>query len=405
MERVVVTGLGAVTPIGVGHTRFWSALLEEQSGFQDVSSFDTSRFKVHRGAEVRDFDANEHVFVQDSSGMGRASQLAIAAGREALAMSGIDSQSVPCHRLGIAIGTTSGEPNVIEELDDRLLEGRPEKIDEQFARLYPCHTISGHVAREFGFAGPSQVIPTACAAGNYAVAHAMDVLQSGTADVMLAGGADAFSRITYTGFYRLGAIAPDVVRPFDKNRQGMIPGEGSGMLVLETESHARSRNASIYAEVAGYGLTCDAFNMTAPSPGGEGAARAMRLALKNAKVNRGDVHYLCAHGTGTKANDEAETKAIHRAFGQDASRLPVSSIKSMIGHTMGAASAIECVACVLSLQHNVIPSTANFVTPDPSCDLDYVTTGTREQPVTVALNNANAFGGNNASVVLKSYAA
>ena len=231
----------------------------------------------------------------------------------------------------------------------------------------------------------------------------MDVLQAGGADVMLAGGADAFSRITYTGFHRLGAIAPDVCRPFDKNRAGMIPGEGAAILVLETEEGARRRGGRIYAEVAGYGLSCDAWHMTGPHPDGDGAARAMRLALRNSQSNLEDVGYICAHGTGTKASDKAETKAVKQVFDGQAWRIPMSSIKSMLGHTMGAASAIEAAVCVLTLSEGKIPPTANWETPDPECDLDYVTSGAREQEVDVVMNNAYAFGGNNASIVLKRY--
>jgi 3-oxoacyl-[acyl-carrier-protein] synthase II len=231
----------------------------------------------------------------------------------------------------------------------------------------------------------------------------MDALQSGRADVMLAGGADAFSRITFTGFYRLGAIAPDVCRPFDKNRKGMIPGEGAAMLVLETEQRARRRGAPIYAEIAGYGLSCDAWHMTGPHPEGNGAARAMQTALQDSQLNCEDVGYICAHGTGTKTSDKAETKAMKQVFGDGAYQIPVSSIKSMLGHTMGAASAIEAVACALTLSEGTIPPTANWETPDPECDLDYVTGGARDQQVDVVMNNANAFGGNNASIVLKRY--
>ena len=404
MDRVVVTGIGVVTPVGIGCRAFWESMLAERCGFSEVSSFDTSQFKVKLGAEVGDFKASESFIVGDVNSMGRASQFAITAAHEALA--GIDltaASDVAPHRVGVCVGTTSGEPNEIERLDDCFIDGQTNDIDTQFPFKYPCHSIATNLGRQFSFSGPNQVIPTACAAGNYAIAHAMDLLRSGQSDVVVAGGADAFSRITYAGFYRLGAIAPEVVRPFDKNRQGMIPGEGAGMLVLESESHARKRGAEIYAEVAGYGLTCDAFNMTAPSPDGEGAARAMKLAMQAARVNGEEVGYVCAHGTGTRANDFAETRAVHRAFGASATSVPVSSIKSMLGHTMGAASAIEAVACVMSLRNGVIPPTANFETRDPDCDLDYVTQGCREKSLEIVMNNANAFGGNNASVVLKEY--
>ena len=403
MNRVLVTGLGAVTSIGIGCEAFWKAVLEQKCGFTEVTSIDTSRFKVHIGAEIHGFDPAIYVRCQDPDSMGRTSQLAVAAAREALEDCGLDRERLVPERAGTCIGTTSGEPLEIESLDDRIMEERLADCDSRFPFRYPCHVIAAHVAREFSFSGVNQVIPTACAAGNYAVAYAMDVLLSGRADIVLAGGADAFSRITYTGFNRLGAISPDVVRPFDKNRQGMIPGEGAGMLVLETEEHAIRRGAHIYAEIVGYGLSCDAYHMTGPHPDGDGAARAIQMALRRSHLNQDDVDYICAHGTGTKASDKAETKAVRKAFGTTADKIPISSLKSMLGHTMGAASAIEAVACAKAVSTDVIPPTANWETADPECDLDYVTEGPREQTVRVAMNNANAFGGNNASLVLRKY--
>jgi len=402
-RRVVITGLGAVTPLGIGLHALWGGLLEERNAFATVSSFDSASYKVHQGAEVPEFEPASFVTRQNPDSMGRTSQLAVAAAKEALADAGIAADEHS--EAGVCIGTTSGEPRVIERLDDCLLEDRPADCEPRFPFTYPCHVIAAHVAREFSFSGSNQVIPAACAAGNYALARAADEIKAGRADMMLAGGADAFSRITYTGFYRLGAISPDVVRPFDRERKGMIPGEGAAMLVLETETHARERGAKIYAEFAGYGLSCDAYHMTGPHPEGDGASRAMEMALRRSKTNRNDVDYICAHGTGTKASDKAETKAVRKAFAEVADETPVSSIKSMLGHTMGAASAIEAAVCSLAVDRNVIPPTANFQEHDPECDLDYVTDGARERSVTVAMNNAYAFGGNNASIVLKKYQA
>jgi len=244
-------------------------------------------------------------------------------------------------------------------------------------------------------------VPTACAAGNYAVAHAVDTLRLGRADVMLAGGADAFSRITYTGFARLGAIAPETCQPFDLNRKGMVPGEGAAVLVLEPLQRALDRGAPIYAEVAGYGLSCDAYHITAAHPEGDGAARAMEKALAHSGFKPQDVSYISAHGTGTPTNDLRETMAVKRVFKEDAYHIPISSIKSMLGHTMGAASAIESVVCALAVRHDRIPPTMNLEVPDPECDLDYVANVARDHTVTVAMNNAYAFGGNNSSLILK----
>jgi 3-oxoacyl-[acyl-carrier-protein] synthase II len=398
--RVVVTGLGAVTPVGAGAAETWEALLAGRSGFAPVESFDTGRFPVHVGAEVRGFDPARWLQTLPPERLGRASQLAAAAARMALADAGVDPAALEPERCGVAMGTTSGEPREVERFDDRFLGGELAAVGPEFVGLYPCHMIAAHVARELGFAGPNTMIPAACAAGNYAVAEATEELRAGRADLMLAGGADAFSRITYTGFFRLGAIAPDLCRPFDRNRKGMIPGEGAAVLVLEPLERARARGARIYAEVAGYGLSCDAHHMTAAHPEGAGAARAMERALADAGIAPEEVDYVSAHGTGTPTNDRLETLAVQRVFG--AGRVPpTSSVKSMIGHTMGAASAIESVVCALAIATGRVPGTMNYEEPDPECDLDVVPNAAREMAVEVTMNNAYAFGGNNASVIFR----
>jgi len=299
------------------------------------------------------------------------------------------------------MGTTSGEPREVERFDDCYVSKELERIGPEFLSLYPCHVIAAHVACELNFAGVNMMIPTACAAGNYAIAHAFDVLRMGRADLMLAGGSDAFSRITFTGFARLGAVAPEICQPFDLNRKGMIPGEGAGIVVLEPLDGARKRGARIYAEVVGYGLSCDAHHMTAAHPLGEGAVRAMQSALNESGTKPEEVGYISAHGTGTPTNDRLETVAVKRLFKDAAYRIPISSIKSMLGHTMGAASAIEAAVCALAVFDNRIPPTINLNEPDADCDLDYVPNHARELQVNVAMNNAYAFGGNNASLILK----
>jgi 3-oxoacyl-[acyl-carrier-protein] synthase II len=290
---------------------------------------------------------------------------------------------------------------VIERFDDHYVAEELEKISGDFISTYPSHVLAAHVACELALAGEVITIPTACAAGNHAIAYAFDVLRAGKAQVMLAGGADSFSRITYTGFSRLGAIAPELCQPFDLHRKGMIPGEGAAFLVLERLDHARNRSARIYAEVAGYGLSCDAHHMTAAHPQGDGGARAMELALNSAGAVPQQIDYISAHGTGTPTNDRLETIAIKRVFGDYAHRVPVSSIKSMLGHTMGAASAMEAAACVLAIAEGHIPPTINLFNADPECDLDFVPLVARSHKVNVALNNAYAFGGNNSSVVFE----
>jgi 3-oxoacyl-[acyl-carrier-protein] synthase II len=403
-RRVVVTGIGAVTPVGTGRRELWEALLAGRSGFSTVESFDTHAHPVHRGAEVRGFRPEAHVKRLDPRRLGRASQLAIAAAWLALEDAGIDPgdpQDIDPESAGVAMGTTSGEPREVEALNDLLLAQQTDRVGPELVHLYPCHVLASHVAGEIGFEGPNTVIPTACAAGNYAIAHALDLLSAGRAELMLAGGADAFSRITYTGFSRLGAIAPEVCQPFDRNRKGMIPGEGAGVVVLEPLDRARARGARIYAEVAGYGLSCDAHHMTAAHPDGSGAARAMERALQESGLNAEDVSYVSAHGTGTPTNDRLESIAVKRVFGARSRRVPISSIKSMLGHTMGAASAIEAAVCSLAVHEDRIPPTMNLLEPDPECDLDCVPNVAREITVKVAMNNAYAFGGNNASVIFK----
>jgi len=400
-SRVVVTGIGVVTSIGTGREQFWENLLAGRCGISVVESFDTGGFGVHRGGEVKGFEAARHLRRLDASRAGRASQFAAAAARLALADAGIEPDALDPLRAGVSMGTTSGEPQEVERFDDSYVARELDRVGAEFIGRYPCHLISAHVAEELGFAGVNVMIPTACAAGNYAVAHAFDVLRAGRADVMVAGGSDAFSRITYTGFARLGAVAPERCQPFDRNRKGMIPGEGAGVLVLEPLRRALARGARVYAEVAGYGLSCDAHHMTAAHPEGDGAARAMRRALEESRTPPEAVSYVSAHGTGTPTNDRLETIAVKRLFGEHAYRVPVSSVKSMLGHTMGAASAIEAAVCALAVRTNRIPPTVNLEEPDPECDLDYVPNRAREHMVNVAMNNAYAFGGNNASLVLR----
>ena len=405
LSTVVVTGLGMVTSIGTGREQLWNSLMAGRCGFSPVKSFNTSGYSVHLGAEILDFNPQDYVFHLNISMIGRSSQLAIAAARLALADASLDLESVDRNRAGICVGTTSGEPHFIERFDDRYVQGDVSRAGDGFIRGYPCHVVPGHVAAELGLAGETMMIPTACAAGNYAIAHACDVLRAGRAEVMLAGGADCFSRITYTGFARLGAIAPELCQPFDRNRKGMVPGEGAAMLLLEPKDRAIARGARIYCEVAGYGLSCDAHHMTAAHPQGEGASRAITAAIKQSGIAPEDVDYISAHGTGTPTNDRLETIAVKKTFGDLAWKIPISSIKSMLGHTMGAASAIEAAVCALAITHQQIPPTMNLHEQDPECDLDYVPNKARKCHVRIAMNNAYAFGGNNSSLIFAACAA
>ncbi len=400
MKRIAITGIGLVTPVGSGRKVFWEAVTSGKSGIAPVQSFDTSDFPGNLGAEVKDFDPAAHVRRQDPAKLGRASQMAVAAAYMAVADAGIELERFDPYRVGVSMGTTSGEPLFVEQYNDARNAGGFDAIPADIFPKYPCHVIPDNLAIEFGVRGPCVMIPTACAAGNYAIGNATDLLRLGRADLMLAGGADAFSRITYMGFSRLGAIAPERCQPFDRNRKGMVPGEGAAILVLEPLDAALKRGATVYAEILGYGLSCDAHHMTAAHPEGDGAMRAMSGALRESGVNLDQVDYICAHGTGTPTNDRIESIAARRLFESLADRLPMSSIKSMTGHTMGAASAIEAAGCALALQAGVIPPTINFEEPDPECDLDCVPNTARETNPQIVLNNAYAFGGNNASLCL-----
>jgi 3-oxoacyl-[acyl-carrier-protein] synthase II len=401
MRRVVITGIGVVSPVGTGTDVFWKAVLAGESGVRPVVSFDTAAFPVHIGGEVQDFHAEDHLTKQRADTMGRASQMAIAAARMAIAAAGVDLGKLPPARAGVSMGTTSGEPLYVEQYNDARKTAGTLRA-EVFAR-YPCHLIPTHLAVEFGLRGPSIMIPNACAAGNYAVGYAYDSIRAGRVDMMLAGGADAFSRIPYMGFARLGAIAPEKCQPFDKNRKGMVPGEGAAVMVLEPLEIALARGAKIFAEVLGYGTSCDAHHMTAAHPQADGAIRAMAAALQQSGLSTDDVDYISAHGTGTPTNDRLESLAVRTLFGERAPHVPISSIKSMLGHTMGAASAIEAAACAMALDTGWIPPTINHEEDDPDCGLDVVPNRARKTDPDVVLNNAYAFGGNNASLCLARY--
>ncbi|MFN3466855.1 MAG: beta-ketoacyl-[acyl-carrier-protein] synthase family protein [Candidatus Brocadiales bacterium] len=402
-RRVVITGLGVITPIGSGTDKFWKALLEGKSGVSEVTCFDTSGHKVHKGTEVRDFNPRDYVKNGTVDQLGKGSQMAIAATQLALTDAGLKPGEVDPARIGVSVGTTGGEIQILEKINLIRYGQDEDHVDIDLFLRHPCNNIPSNIAREFGLKGPNIIIPTACAAGNYAIGYAYDLIKLGRTDYMLAGGADPFSKVAFIGFSRLGAVSPDICQPFDKNRKGMLVGEGAGILLLEPLDNALRRGANIYAEIIGYGLSCDGYHITIPHPEGDGVASSLRKALKNAGITPEEVQYINAHGTGTVANDRAETISIKKVFGNHAKKLLVSSIKSMMGHTMGAASAIEAITCALVVKNDVVPPTINYHTKDPECDLDYVPNVKREHPVTIALNTAYAFGGNNSCLVIKKF--
>ncbi|HHT9134351.1 MAG TPA: beta-ketoacyl-[acyl-carrier-protein] synthase family protein [Candidatus Avalokitesvara rifleensis] len=402
-KRIVITGVGAITPVGSDKEAFWEAILAGKSGVDDVTCFDTSQHKVHKGCEVKDFDFRDYIDNGSTESFGRGSQFAIAAAKLALDDSRLKLSAIDPERIGVSVGTTGGEIQILEKIDLLRYENEEGQIDSRLFLQHPCNNIPANIAKVFGFKGPNTIIPTACAAGNYAIGYACDLIKLGRVDFMLAGGSDPFSKVAFTGFSRLAAVAPDVCRPFDKNRKGMLIGEGAGILLLESLGSALARGVDIYAEIIGYGLSCDSYHITIPHPEGDGVISCVKKALQDARINPEDVQYISAHGTGTVANDKAETISIKKVFGRHANKLMVSSIKSMMGHTMGAASAIETIACALTVKNDKVPPTINYETKDPECDLDYVPNVSREHRVDIALNTAYAFGGNNSCLVVKKF--
>ncbi|MDP3143199.1 MAG: beta-ketoacyl-[acyl-carrier-protein] synthase family protein [Candidatus Omnitrophota bacterium] len=397
-KRVVVTGLGIISSIGIGHEEFWRNLIQGKSGISRITSFDTSQYDRHYGGEVKNFHPQDFIDRRKIKNIGRASQLALAASKLALKDAGLKFKNLSKEKTGVCVGTTTAEAGLMEEMDDTWLKKGADAIDIKFVAAYSPYVIAINIANRFKLRGQSFLFSNACAAGNYSIGYAYDLIKAGRADVILTGGTDAFTRINLTGFSRLFAVAPEICQPFDKNRKGMLVGEGAGMLVLENLESALKRKANLYAEVLGYGLSCDAKDMTAASV--EGVSRCIEKSLKAANIKPEQVDYINAHGTGTPTNDKVECAAIKKVF-KNYKKIPVSSIKSMLGHTMGAAAAIEAIACCLTIKEGIIPPTINFKTPDPDCDIDCIPNKSRKQTVKIALNNSQAFGGNNACAVLR----
>jgi 3-oxoacyl-[acyl-carrier-protein] synthase II len=400
-RRVVITGVGIVSSIGIGKDEFWKNLIAGKSGISRIASFDTKGFDRHFGGEVKNFKPEEFIDKRIVGRMGRASQLAVAAARLALEDAGLNIRALSRSRSGVCVGTTMGEAQILEKIDTIWTDKGDRHIDYKSILLYPSSIIPIHLAHLFELKSGISLFSNACSAGNYSIGHAYDLIKTGSADFMFAGGSDVFSRINLTGFSRLFAMAPRKCQPFDKNRKGMIVGEGSGILILEPLENAKKRKANIYAEVLGYGLSCDAYQMTASTV--EGVSRCMKKAMREADIGPDDVDYISAHGTGTQHNDKTECSALREVFKSQIKKIAVSSIKSMLGHTMGAAAAIEAISCCLSIKNSIIPPTINYETPDPECDIDCVPNKAREKEVKIALNNSYAFGGNNACLVLKRY--
>ncbi|MEU1779098.1 beta-ketoacyl-[acyl-carrier-protein] synthase family protein [Streptomyces abikoensis] len=400
-HRVVITGMGAVSSIGIGTSSFLAGLRAGTSAVRRISAFDTTGFDYAMGCEIVDFAPEGWIRNSSPQNLGRASQFSVAAARMAVEDAGFTPEELQALRCLTAVGTTDGESRDLDQLVETELRLGPEAMEPVVAERVPAGRLSAAVAHEFGLSNVEAVtLPTACAAGNYAIGYGYDAIRAGDVDFALCGGADALCRKTFTGFYRIGTIAPERCQPFDRNRKGILTGEGSGILVLESLESALARGARIYAEVLGFGLNCDAHHPVAPNE--DSVAKCMQLALDDAGIAPGDVDFISAHGTGTKANDVTEASAVRRVFGADTAP-PTISIKSMIGHSMGAASALASIGCVLAITEGFIPPTINHVETDPECGLDCVPNHAVEARPRVVQNNGLAFGGNNAVVIYGKY--
>ncbi|HHJ64695.1 MAG TPA: beta-ketoacyl-[acyl-carrier-protein] synthase II [Aquifex aeolicus] len=409
-RRVVVTGLGAVTPIGTGVNRFWHNLINGISGIDHIKSFDPDEFglNVKIAGEVKDFDPLDFMDKKDASRLSLFIQFAVGAAEEAIEDSGIKSAGYDPLRIGVIIGTGIGGLRDIEREHAVITAKGARRVSPFFIPYGISNMGAGYVAIRHGFKGPNYCVVSACATGNHAIGDAFRLIQSGDVDAVIAGGAEAsITPLGVAGFAVMRALSTrndepqKASRPFDRDRDGFVVGEGAGVLVLEEYERAKARGAKIYAEIVGYGATDDAFHITAPHECGEGAYECMRLALEDAGLNPSEVDYINAHGTSTPLNDTIETLAIKKLFGEHAYRLKVSSNKSMIGHLLGAAGAVEAIASVKTIETGIIPPTVNLENPDPECDLDYVPGKAVEADVRVVLSNSFGFGGTNACLIFK----
>lgn len=409
-RRVVVTGLGAVTPVGIGKETFWSAMCAGKSGASRVSRFNIDDYPTQIGAEIKDFEPHDYIDKKEARRMDRFGQFAVAAARLAVEDATLDTERLERDRAGVSIGSGIGGIITIEEQIAVLNEKGPRRISPFFVPMLIANMASGYVSIEFGLRGPNLTVVTACATGTHSLGEAYKAIQRGDVDLMLAGGTEAaFSPIAFAGFCAMRAMStrnddPEhASRPFDRDRDGFVMGEGAGVLVLESLEHALGRGAKIYAEVVGYGLSGDAYHITAPDPDGSGARRCMSMALADAGLAPEIMDYINAHGTSTDLNDKTETAAIKAVFGEHAYKLAVSSTKSMTGHLLGAAGGVEAIACVLAMEHGLIPPTINYENPDPDCDLNYVPNRPEKRAVKVAMSNSFGFGGTNASLILRKF--
>ena len=414
-KRVVLTGVGAVTPVGSNIKDYWDSLVNGKTGAGRLTAFDPSPFDSHIAAEVKDFDALKYMNPKQDRRLDEFVKFAIGAARMAFEDSGLDKEKVDVERAGVYIGSGIGGLHTVEAEHEKFIRADDEtkaasKISPFLIPMLIVNMASGIVSIDLGFKGPNSAAVTACATGSHSIGDAFKIIQRGEADIMAAGGSEAaITKMGFGGFCALKALStrnddPEhASRPFDRERDGFVMGEGAGVVILEELEHAKKRGAEIYCEIVGYGMSGDAYHMTAPDPAGDGAVRCMKAALLDAGVNKEDVNYINAHGTSTLLNDKMETGAIKTAFGQQAYKIPVSSTKGVTGHLLGATGATELIACALAIRHSIIPPTINYEFPDPDCDLDYVPNVARKAEVNVTLSNSLGFGGHNVTLALKKF--
>jgi 3-oxoacyl-[acyl-carrier-protein] synthase II len=410
MEKIVVTGLGLVTPLGLSVKESWENLIKGVSGVAPFTLFDSSEFLVKVGCEVKGFRGEEYLPSREIRRRDRFEQFAAVAANQAIEQAGLEVDDSNASRVGVMVSTAIGGVKTFEEnVRDYLNEG-PRRVSPFLITMLMANGGAGMISIDHGYKGPSLSVASACASGADGIGLAWMMLRAGMIDVAIAGASEApITGVGVAAFDRMGAMSrrdgdyPQTPQPFDLERDGLVIGEGAGILVLERESHARARGVEILAELAGYAASADSYHITAPAEDGSGGAQAMRLALESAGVNPDEVGYINAHGTGTPLNDLAETNAIKAAFGDQAYRIPISSTKSMTGHMMGATGAVEAVICIQALRHGILPPTINYHTPDPKCDLDYIPNQALEKPIRIALSNSFGFGGHNAVLVFRGY--
>lgn len=412
-NRVVITGLGAITPIGIGREKFWQALLAGQNGIERISRFDPTGYGAQIAGEVKDFDPEAYIDKKEVKRMDRYAQLALAASRLAIEDAALDLAVEDRQRIGAFVGSGIGGIETLHAQYERLFAKGPRAVSPFFIPMMIANMAAAHTTLAFGLHGPSSCNITACATGTNCIGDAFRVLQAGAADVMLAGGSEScISPAAVAGFVSMKALCTDhnddpahASRPFCKGRSGFVMGEGAGIVVLETLDHAQKRGAKIYAELVGYALNSDAYHITSPAPHGEFQAKCMRLAIADAGLTPKDIDYVNAHGTSTHMNDLGETEACKEVFGERAKEVPISSIKSMTGHLLGAAGGVECIATALAVENDMLPPTINYDEPDldEGLDLDYVPNQARQHTVRVAISNNFGFGGHNSCLVLKKF--